>query len=114
MLYTSIYFDDKFNDWLSENGVALIMDVLSYFPLTPIDTTSMDTMIDGLAEMALNFPMARLFWWYNINADVDWSVTPRPSYPADGRKIWSIWLKSIKRIAVYFRATRHANVLTGL
>ena len=37
MLYTSIYFDDKFNDWLEENGVALIMDILSYFPLTPID-----------------------------------------------------------------------------
>jgi benzoyl-CoA reductase/2-hydroxyglutaryl-CoA dehydratase subunit BcrC/BadD/HgdB len=59
MLYTSIYFDDKFNDWLEEKGVALIMDILSYFPLTPVDTTSTDTMIDGLAEMAMNFPMAR-------------------------------------------------------
>jgi len=59
MLYTSVYFDDKFNDWLEENGVALLMDILSYFPLTYIDTTSTDTMIDGLAEMALNFPMAR-------------------------------------------------------
>ncbi len=59
MLYTSIYFDDSFNDWLEEKGVALIMDILSYFPLTPVDTTSMDTMIDGLADMALNFPMAR-------------------------------------------------------
>ena len=59
MLYTSIYFDDKFNDWLEENGVALLMDILSYFPLTYVDTTSTDTMIDGLADMALNFPMAR-------------------------------------------------------
>ena len=59
MLYTSVYFDDKFNDWLEENGVALLMDILSYFPLTYVDTTSTDTMIDGLAEMALNFPMAR-------------------------------------------------------
>jgi benzoyl-CoA reductase/2-hydroxyglutaryl-CoA dehydratase subunit BcrC/BadD/HgdB len=66
MLYTSIYFDDKFfivenefNRWLEENGVALIMDILSYFPLKPIDTTSMDSMIDGLADMALNYPMAR-------------------------------------------------------
>ena len=59
MLYTSIYFDDKFNDWLEEQGVMLIMDILSYFPLTPVDTTSTDTMIDGLADMALNFPMAR-------------------------------------------------------
>ncbi len=30
---------------------------------------------------------AKMFWWYNMYADVDWSVTPRPSYPADGRKI---------------------------
>jgi predicted AlkP superfamily pyrophosphatase or phosphodiesterase len=30
---------------------------------------------------------ACLFWWYNMYADVNWSVTPRPSYPADGRKI---------------------------
>ena len=30
---------------------------------------------------------AKMFWWYNMYANVDWSVTPRPSYPADGRKI---------------------------
>jgi benzoyl-CoA reductase/2-hydroxyglutaryl-CoA dehydratase subunit BcrC/BadD/HgdB len=59
MIYTSIYFDEKFNDWLEENGIALIMDILSYFPLVPVDTTDVDTMIDGLADMALNFPMAR-------------------------------------------------------
>lgn len=30
---------------------------------------------------------AKMFWWYNMYAGVDWSVTPRPSYPADGRKV---------------------------
>ena len=30
---------------------------------------------------------AKLFWWYNMYADVEWSLTPRPSYPADGRKL---------------------------
>ncbi|MCA9117425.1 MAG: alkaline phosphatase family protein [Planctomycetaceae bacterium] len=30
---------------------------------------------------------AKMFWWYNMYAPVDWSVTPRPCYPADGRKI---------------------------
>ncbi len=34
---------------------------------------------------------ANMFWWYNMYADVDWSVTPRPSYPADGRKIPDIY-----------------------
>lgn len=33
------------------------------------------------------YTVAKLFWWYNMYADVDWSMTPRPSYPADGRKI---------------------------
>jgi predicted AlkP superfamily pyrophosphatase or phosphodiesterase len=33
------------------------------------------------------FTCAQLFWWYNMYADVDWSVTPRPIYAADGRKL---------------------------
>ena len=33
------------------------------------------------------YTTAKLFWWYNMYAPVDWSVTPRPSYPADGRKV---------------------------
>jgi predicted AlkP superfamily pyrophosphatase or phosphodiesterase len=28
-----------------------------------------------------------MFWWYNMYAGVDYSVTPRPMYPADGRKL---------------------------
>jgi hypothetical protein len=28
-----------------------------------------------------------MFWWYNMYATADWSATPRPMYPADGRKI---------------------------
>jgi predicted AlkP superfamily pyrophosphatase or phosphodiesterase len=31
---------------------------------------------------------ATMFWWYNMYADVNWSMTPRPSYPADGRKVF--------------------------
>ena len=31
---------------------------------------------------------AKLFWWFNMYAPVDWSITPRPSYPADGRKVF--------------------------
>ncbi len=34
-----------------------------------------------------SFTCAKLFWWYNMYASVDWAVTPRPMYPADGRKI---------------------------
>ena len=34
-----------------------------------------------------NYTTAKMFWWYNMYANVDWSMTPRPGYPADGRKI---------------------------
>jgi predicted AlkP superfamily pyrophosphatase or phosphodiesterase len=34
---------------------------------------------------------AKMFWWYNMYAPVDWSLTPRPSYPADGRKIPDVY-----------------------
>lgn len=34
-----------------------------------------------------SFTCAQLFWWYNMYADVDWAVTPRPIYKADGRKL---------------------------
>ncbi|MBC7783573.1 MAG: alkaline phosphatase family protein [Burkholderiales bacterium] len=30
---------------------------------------------------------ANLFWWYNMYSSADYSVTPRPMYPADGRKL---------------------------
>jgi len=33
------------------------------------------------------FTCANLFWWYNIASTADIGVTPRPMYPADGRKI---------------------------
>ena len=33
------------------------------------------------------FTCANLFWWYNMYSSVDVSATPRPMYPADGRKI---------------------------
>jgi predicted AlkP superfamily pyrophosphatase or phosphodiesterase len=34
-----------------------------------------------------SFTCAKLFWWWNMGADVTWSLTPRPYYPADGRKV---------------------------
>ncbi len=34
-----------------------------------------------------DFTCAKMFWWYNMYSTADWSATPRPQYPADGRKI---------------------------
>jgi predicted AlkP superfamily pyrophosphatase or phosphodiesterase len=37
------------------------------------------------------FTCASLFWWYNMYSAATWSVTPRPIYPADGRKLPDIY-----------------------
>jgi len=37
------------------------------------------------------FTCAKLFWWYNMYATADYTVTPRPMYPADGRKLPDIY-----------------------
>jgi predicted AlkP superfamily pyrophosphatase or phosphodiesterase len=33
------------------------------------------------------YTTAKMFWWYNMYSGVEYSLTPRPSYPADGRKV---------------------------
>jgi len=33
------------------------------------------------------FTCSKMFWWYNMYTSVDYSVTPRPNYLADGRKM---------------------------
>ena len=33
------------------------------------------------------FTCAQVFWWYNMYNDADYSITPRPNYLADGRKM---------------------------
>jgi predicted AlkP superfamily pyrophosphatase or phosphodiesterase len=43
------------------------------------------------ARFGDEFTVAKMFWWYNMYADVNWSATPRPVYPADGRKMPSIY-----------------------
>jgi predicted AlkP superfamily pyrophosphatase or phosphodiesterase len=34
-----------------------------------------------------SFTSAMMFWWYNMYSSADYSVTPRPNYLADGRKM---------------------------
>jgi predicted AlkP superfamily pyrophosphatase or phosphodiesterase len=38
-----------------------------------------------------SFTCAKLFWWYNMYSSADATVTPRPLYPADGRKLPDIY-----------------------
>ncbi|MDA1017256.1 MAG: alkaline phosphatase family protein [Planctomycetota bacterium] len=46
-----------------------------------------ERLYDAARQRDADYTVAKMFWWYNMYADVDWSVTPRPSYPADGRKV---------------------------
>lgn len=46
---------------------------------------------DDLRERAAGFTCAKLFWWYNMYSSADYSITPRPMYPADGRKVFDIY-----------------------
>ncbi|MDT7827299.1 alkaline phosphatase family protein [Pricia sp. S334] len=37
------------------------------------------------------FTCSNMFWWYNMYSTADYTVTPRPNYLADGRKIPDIY-----------------------
>lgn len=59
------------------------------FWLQPRDLIEAPTFIDRVQEEG--FTVANLFWWFNIGSGANWSLTPRPEYPADGRKIPSVY-----------------------
>jgi len=46
---------------------------------------------DAAKKLDPNFTCAKMFWWYNMYSSADYAVTPRPMYPADGRKLPDIW-----------------------
>ncbi len=50
-----------------------------------------DKVYDVARRRDSSFTCAKLFWWWNLGAAVDWSITPRPFYPADGRKIPAVY-----------------------
>lgn len=57
---------------------------------------------DALKRENPDFTCAKLFWWYNMYSSADYSMTPRPLYPADGRKVFDIhthpmdWREQVK------------------
>ncbi|MGS0526948.1 alkaline phosphatase family protein [Zobellia nedashkovskayae] len=46
---------------------------------------------DELKKEDEHFTCANHFWWYNMYSRVDFSLTPRPNYLADGRKIPDVY-----------------------
>ncbi len=45
---------------------------------------------EALRRLDPEFTCAKLFWWFNMCSTADVAVTPRPLYPADGRKFFDI------------------------
>jgi len=45
---------------------------------------------DKLRREIPGFTCAKLFWWHNMHSSADFSITPRPLYPADGSKVFDI------------------------
>jgi predicted AlkP superfamily pyrophosphatase or phosphodiesterase len=46
---------------------------------------------EAAARRDPTFTCANLFWWYNMYSTATYAVTPRPMYPADGRKLPDIY-----------------------
>ena len=46
---------------------------------------------DTARKLDSRFTCAKLFWWYNMHSSADYTVTPRPIYLADGRKLPDIY-----------------------
>jgi predicted AlkP superfamily pyrophosphatase or phosphodiesterase len=45
---------------------------------------------DALRRADPEFTCAKLFWWFNMYSTVDYSITPRPLYPANGKKVFDV------------------------
>jgi predicted AlkP superfamily pyrophosphatase or phosphodiesterase len=50
-----------------------------------------DKVWDEAKRRDPSFTVAKLFWWYNMYSSADISVTPRPMYTADGRKLPDVY-----------------------
>ncbi len=45
---------------------------------------------EALKDKLPSATTAQLFWWYNMHSSADFTITPRPLYPADGSKHFDI------------------------
>jgi len=66
------YFHDLAEIWLWRQSNHLVLG---------------DKLWDIAKRRDPSFSVAQMFWWYNMYSRADVSVTPRPMYLADGRKL---------------------------
>jgi predicted AlkP superfamily pyrophosphatase or phosphodiesterase len=46
---------------------------------------------EAARKLDSSFTCAKLFWWYNMYASTEYSLTPRPIYTADGQKLPDVY-----------------------
>ena len=46
---------------------------------------------ETLRKKTPGYTCAKMFWWFNMYSSADWSITPRPMYPSDGRKFFDVY-----------------------
>ena len=46
---------------------------------------------EAIRNQKKDFTCAQLFWWYNMYSSADYSITPRPLYLSDGKKVFDIY-----------------------
>mgnify|MGYP001264228203 CR=1 FL=1 len=63
----------------------------TYFWRQSNDLVQGEKIWDILHKEIPEFTVANLFWWFNMYSSANISVTPRPIYCANGRKIPDIW-----------------------
>jgi len=51
---------------------------------------------DVLKQENPNFTCAKVFWWFNMYSNVDYSITPRPMYPSDGSKEFDVYTRPME------------------
>jgi predicted AlkP superfamily pyrophosphatase or phosphodiesterase len=51
---------------------------------------------EAAAKRWPGFTSSKLFWWYNMYSSATYSVTPRPMYPADGRKLAALYSNPVE------------------
>jgi len=73
------------NGWYFRNQAEI------RFWLQPNQLVHGEKVWQTLKRQIPSFRCSQLFWWYNMYADVDAAITPRPHYPADGRKVFGLY-----------------------
>ncbi|MFW6113463.1 MAG: 2-hydroxyacyl-CoA dehydratase subunit D [Actinomycetota bacterium] len=59
-IYLPYYFDfSGFFNWMEDKGISYLDDLLTLCFPSPVDTSGMDAMLEGMAEATWNMPMTR-------------------------------------------------------